>query len=159
MQITVDLQDMFSYSLIPVLITGGLAMIFLIIATLMKKSKKKKAPKQEKIPKNKKPKTKNISSIKTTYINTLIDIEKKHSTNEIPDRLAYQELSLAVRAFVYKVTDIKVTNFALDEIKNLNMPKLYELIEECYTPEFAATNDCHVADSIKKVRKVIEEWN
>ena len=158
MQITVKLQDMFSYSFTPILLFGALALLFGFIASRMKKAPKK-PPKKEKIRTTQTEKPKNISSIKAAYIKQLADIEKKFSANELTNRMAYQKLSLIVRQFVYEVTNIKVTNYTLQELKELRMPKLYELIEEFYTPEFAVKNDGNLIESIQKARKVIEEWN
>ena len=158
MQITVNLQDMFSYSFTPILLFGALALLFCFIASRMKKAPKKPAKKENvRITQPEKPK--NISSIKAAYIKQLADIEKKYSANELTNRMAYQKLSLIVREFVYEVTNIKVTNFTLQELKELNMPKLYTLIEEFYTPEFAIKDDGNFLESIQKARKVIEEWN
>lgn len=159
MQITVKLQDMFSYSFAPILLFGTLAVLFCFIASNLKKAPKKKPPKKEKIRTTQTEKPKNISSIKAAYFKQLVDIEKKYSANELTNRKAYQKLSLIVRQFVYEVTNIKVTNYTLQELKELRMPKLYELIEEFYTPEFAAENDGNLIESIQKARKVIEEWN
>ena len=158
MQITVKLQDMFSYSITPILLFGALAFLFCFIASRMKKAPKK-PPKKKTIRITQPEKPKNISSIKAAYIKQLADIEKKFSANELTNRMAYQKLSLLVRQFVYEVTNIQVTNYTLQELKELRMPKLYELIEEFYTPEFAVKDDGNVLESIQKTRKVIEEWN
>ena len=159
MQITVNLQDMFSYSFTPILLFGALALLFCFIASRMKKAPEKKPKEKEKVRITQPEKPKNISSIKAAYIKQLADIEKKYSANELTNRMAYQKLSLIVREFVYEVTNIKVTNFTLQELKELNMPKLYTLIEEFYTPEFAIKDDGNFLESIQKARKVIEEWN
>ena len=159
MQITVKLQDMFSYSITPILLFGALAFLFGFIASRMKKSPKKKPQKKETIRITQPEKPKNISSIKAAYLKQLADIEQKYSANELTNRMAYQKLSLLVRQFVYEVTNIQVTNYTLQELKELRMPKLYELIEEFYTPEFAVKDDGNVLESIQKTRKVIEEWN
>ena len=158
MQITVNLQDMFSYSFTPILLFGALAFLFGFIASRMKKAPKK-PPKKETIRITQPEKPKNISSIKAAYIKQLSDIEKKYSANELTNRKAYQKLSIVVRQFVCEVTNIKVTNYTLQELKELNMPKLYALIEEFYTPEFAIKDDGNFLESIQKARKVIEEWN
>ena len=159
MQITVNLKDMFSYSFTPILLFWALALLFCFIASRMKKAPEKKPKEKEKVRITQPEKPKNISSIKAAYIKQLADIEKKYSANELTNRMAYQKLSLIVREFVYEVTNIKVTNYTLQELKELNMPKLYALIEEFYTPEFAIKDDGNFLESIQKTRKVIEEWN
>ena len=159
MQITVNLQDMFSYSFAPILLFGAFALLFCFIASRMKKAPEKKPKEKEKVRITQPEKPKNISSIKAAYIKQLADIEKKYSANELTNRKAYQKLSIVVRQFVCEVTNIKVTNYTLQELKELNMPKLYALIEEFYTPEFAVKDDGNFLESIQKTRKVIEEWN
>jgi hypothetical protein len=61
--------------------------------------------------------------------------------------------------FVFEVTDIETQNYTLDEIKKLNMPGLYELIEEFYEPEFALKSVGDFDNSIEKARSVIKKWN
>lgn len=155
MQITVKLQDMFSYSPIMVFVYIILVIIFVVVFW----PRKKKEPKKQEIPKAKVIPTTTIMDLKNKYIKILTDIEMRHSENKITDRVAYQELSALVRNFVFEVTGIKVQNYTLEDIKKANLPKLYELIAECYVPEFAAENNSNVQDSIKRARKVIGEWN
>ena len=74
-------------------------------------------------------------------------------------RAGYQELSIIIRTFVNEVTGIEVQNYALKEIKKLEMPLLYELIKEYYAPEFSENSLGDIENSINKTRKVIEKWN
>lgn len=60
--------------------------------------------------------------------------------------------------FVFEVTDITTQNYSLSEIKKLNIPILYELIEEYYEPEFAEQTNGDFDNSINKARRVIEQW-
>lgn len=64
-----------------------------------------------------------------------------------------------MRMFVFEVTDIKIQNYSLKEIKKTNIPNLYELIEEYYEPEFASKSVGDFGISIEKARRVIEKWN
>ena len=153
MQISVELQDMFSYSPVIVYVILLLFLATLIIYLL------KKYKTREKTPKVKVAKPKDIPSIKNKYCKILMDIDRKYTENKLSDRLAYQELSKAIRYFVYEVTGIRVQNYTLDEISKLNIPNLYRLVEDCYVPEFAIENNCNIHESITKARKVIEEWN
>lgn len=155
MQITVKLQDMFSYSPIMVFVYIILVIVFVVVYW----PRKKKELRKQEIPKAKVIPAKSIMDLKNKYIKILTDIEIRHSENKITDRMAYQELSALVRNFVFEVTGIKVQNYTLEDIKKANLPKLYELIAECYVPEFAAENNSNVQDSIKRARKVIGEWN
>jgi len=101
----------------------------------------------------------NIIEIKQKYIKILIDLEKKLDNNNISIREAYQKLSSAIRYFVYEVTNIKVQNYTLQDIKKLDMPILYELVEEYYVPEFSEKSIGNIKLSIEKTRKVIEKWS
>lgn len=155
MQVTVELQDMFSYSMVPVYIIVPLLVAAFVAFFLMKRKRTKK----EKVPQIKTVQPLNIFAVKAKYNQILMDIERSYSEKKITGRVAYQELSKVIRHFVYEVTGIKVHRFTLTEIQNANMPQLSALIAECYAPEFAVENYSNVLDSIKRARKVIEEWN
>ncbi len=152
MQTTVKLQDMFSYSFIGII---GLVLLFLalVVFLIVKYAKPKKPPVVRPI------RIENIFTIKQKYVQILIGIVQKYQEKKISDRVAYQELSKAIRHFVYDVTGIRVQNYTLEEIRYVNMPNLYYLIAECYAPEFATDNDADFYQTIEKARKVIEEWN
>ena len=157
MQTSIKLQDPFKYSVIPLIIL--LSVIFLITFCLiyLKIRKKSKEVTVKEIPEKN---IKNIPVIKGKYINLLDSIEYKYKNNEITLRTAYQQISEAIRMFVFEITDITTQNYSLSEIKKLKLPHLYELIEEYYEPEFASKSivgDFEV--SINKARGVIKQWN
>ena len=56
-------------------------------------------------------------------------LSKEVEENKVNSREAYQKLSTIIRYFVYEVTNIKVQNYTLKEIKKINRPILYELIQ------------------------------
>ena len=74
-------------------------------------------------------------------------------------REAYQLISESIRMFIFEVTDITTQNYSLIEIKKLNIPKLYELIEEYYEPEFSSKPSGDFEAAINKARRIIREWN
>ena len=74
-------------------------------------------------------------------------------------RTAYQKISEIIRLFVFEMTDITTQNYSLREIKKLNIPILYQLIEEYYEPEFTSKPVGDFEEAIKKARGVIKEWN
>lgn len=159
MQISVNLQEPFSYSLVPLLIMVLAFLIFSVyLIHLMKKKKgiKIEERKYDVIPEKNK---KNISAIKEKYLEQLNTIEHKYINNKIDLRKAYQLISESMRMFVFEVTDIKIQNYSLKEIKKTNIPNLYELIEEYYEPEFASKSVGDFGISIEKARRVIEKWN
>lgn len=101
----------------------------------------------------------NKQKIKQKYIKKLNEVEQKILNNKITIRSAYQSTSFIIRCFVYEMTNIKVQNYTLNDISKLNMPILYELIQEYYVPEFSEQSIGNIKSSIEKTRKVIEKWN
>ncbi len=159
MQTSINLQDPFKYSIIPLMIT--LCLIIVITYYLIYSRKKKE---KVKVPENKikvipEKNIKNIPVIKSKYLNQLDSIEYKYNNKMIELRTAYQLISEAIRLFVFEVTDITTQNYSLSEIKKLNIPNLYELIKEYYEPEFASKSVGDFNSSINKARRVINEWN
>ena len=115
MQTSIKLQDPFKYSVIPLIIL--LSVIFLItfyLICLKIREKSKKTTSVKEIPEKN---IKNIPVIKGKYINLLDSIEYKYKNNEITLRTAYQQISEAIRMFVFEITDITTQNYSLSEIK------------------------------------------
>lgn len=156
MQISVKLQDMFSYSIYQIFIVFILvfALTIYFIAT---RKKNVKDTKEEIIVK--KAEEKDLNTIKNKYIKKIENLEEKLNNKKISIRGAYQDLSSIIRYFVYEVTNIKVQNYTLREIERLKMPELSDLIKEYYVPEFAKHSLGNIKESISKTRKVIEKWN
>ena len=158
MQTSINLQEPFTYSVIPLMISICLSIIFIILIYLNKLAKKTKIENVEvkEIPEKN---IKNIPVIKGKYLNQLDSIEYKYENQMIELRKAYQLISEAIRLFVFEITDITTQNYSLTEIKKLNIPILYNLIEEYYQPEFASKPIGDFKSSINKARRVINEWN
>ena len=153
MQVTVDLQDPFSFSLIPIVI---LFIILVIPAYLYwKKYNENRKPKAIEI---KKVDEKSIVRIQKKYIKRLVILQNKIDNNKISIRRAYQGLSKIIRYFVFEVTGINVQNYTLVEIKKLKMHQLTELIEDYYIHEFSKRSLGNINESIEKTRKVIVRW-
>lgn len=155
MPITVELQDMHSYSLImPAVVAVFVAVsIAIALAIIIKRNKKEPARPNIEMPVAKR------VNIKQKYYELLSDLEKKCRDNKISNRKAYQELSRITRHFVYEATGVKVHNYTLQEIERTNITSLHSVISECYVPEFAIDKDGDIYGSITRARKVIEEWN
>lgn len=156
MQTSVNLQPPFSYSIYPIILIC-LCMILFTIYLLIKRNKQKKRV-EDKI-KVEEIKNVDINEIKRKYLEELDVIESQLNTNMIHIRIAYQDISRVIRHFVYEVTNIHVQNYSLKEIKDLDMPMLYELMQEYYVPEFSKYSYGNVKDSLQKTRKVIEKWS
>lgn len=154
MQISVALQNSFVFEIILLVIL----IIFILGMTIyfaLKKSKKKQKEEIE----IKEVNSKDKKEIQKKYLKDLDKLSKEVEENKVNSREAYQKLSTIIRYFVYEVTNIKVQNYTLKEIKKINMPILYELIQEYYKPEFARQFLGNIKLSIDKTRKVIEKWN
>ena len=161
MQTSINLQNMYNYSVWPLLLVFLIFAIMTIglIVILVKKNKRQVDVKKPDVKKIQQKDIKNIPVIKSKYIKKLNGIESKFKDKKIDLRKAYQEISETVRLFVFEVTDITTQNFSLSEIKKANIPGLYELIEEYYEPEFAEKSVGDFDDAINKARRIVSEWN
>ena len=153
MQTSINLQEPFTYSIIPLLFS--ICVVIAMTWYLMYTKNTNKKIKEENPEKN----IKNIPVIKGKYLNQLDSIEYRYTSNMIDLRTAYQLISESIRLFVFEVTDITTQNYSLKEIKKLDIPVLYELIEEYYEPEFAMKSIGDFSNSINKARRVIKQWN
>lgn len=156
MQITVELQKSFSYLPLLLYLLAGVLGVVLIIFWPKKRKKQNTGPvflKPQPLP------PQNIASLKNKYTALLSDLAKRCSENKLSHRKAFQKLSKIVRDFVFEATGIQVQYYTLSEIQVAGLPKLYELISECYAPEFSRKSNSNVYEAINKARKVIEEWN
>ena len=155
MQTSINLQEPFTYSIVPVIIV--ISLILIETYYLINSKKKKRIIEDTKVIPSKN--IKNIPVIKEKYLKELDTIEYEYKHNTIKLRKAYQKISENIRLFVFEITDITTQNYSLAEIKKLNIPILYELIEEYYEPEFASKSVGDFETSINKARRVINEWN
>ena len=156
MQISVNLQN---YILSPIvyLVLVILALLGLTIYFLNYEEKKKLVG-TSKI-EIKEVEERDRKSIIKRYLKKIDKLTKKVESEKIELRIEYQNLSKIIRNFVYEMTDIKVQNYSLQEIKETDIKELYELVEEYYVPEFAEMSNSDIKASIEKTRKVIEKWN
>lgn len=152
MQVTTELQEMFSYSLLPIFFI----IILIVIFTFLIYKKKKLIDNNIDL---KIPTIKDINIIKNNYLLKIDNLTTNFNNNKISSRKAYQNLSSLIRNFIYETTNIKVQNYTLKDIKKINMPILYELISEYYDPEFSKISKGNILLSLEKTRKVIEKWN
>lgn len=159
MQTSIKLQEPFMYS--PILLIIILIIVLTMTVYLIYKLKGKKKVKEEYedlkvIPEKN---IKNIPVIKGKYLEQLDSIYDKYQNRNIDLRKAYQLISETMRMFFFEITDITTQNYSLKEIKKLNIPNLYDLIEEYYEPEFASKSVGDFNVSINKARSVVKEWN
>ena len=152
--INFDLEDMFSYSYIPIIIS---LIIFLILFIIYYHFfiRKKKVPVQFHHHVG-------VDALKRTYLKRLDDIIEKYHKQTINDRQVYIQLSRLIRGFAYEMTGIKLQNCTLEDISKLDIPQLYNLVYEYYDPEFAKFSQGHSPIVINRVlvktREVIDKW-
>lgn len=151
MQVQTELRPMFSYSFLTIVL---IIVIAIVVFIFIRYIKKKEIQKNVIIPNYK-----DLISIKKKYLLKLQELSNNLNSNNITSRKAYQSLSNIIRNFIYEVTNIKVQNYTLKEIKMVNIPILYELVSEYYDPEFAKISKGNISSSINKTRMVIEKWN
>ena len=158
MQTSINLQEPFAYSIIPVIIIICLTLIETYYLIFLRKKNDKNKIDETKVKVIPEKNIKNIPVIKAKYLKQLEEIEYKYANNVIELRKAYQMISENIRLFVFEITDITTQNYSLAEIQRLNIPILYELIKEYYEPEFASKSVGDFKSSINKARRVINEW-
>ena len=76
-------------------------------------------------------------SARTQCIEMIHKILAEYCAHNIDKRTGYQQLSRVIRTFVHDTTGVDVEKSTLKEIKQMQIPHLARLIEECYIPEFA----------------------
>ena len=155
MPITVDLQEMQSYSQMVLVVVGIILAIF--VATIIVVLVKKLCSKPQNI--NREISIEDRENIKKKYIELLNGLETKCRADKVSNRKAYQELSKITRHYIYETTGVKVHNYTLDEIRSANMTGLYNVVSDCYAPEFSIDKNGDIFNSIAKARKVVEGWN
>ncbi len=160
MPITVELQDMYQYSvliiILLVLLLVGSAVLIPVIWIIRKKAKKKEAPKPVAPVKKEVPLTK--AQIKQKYCVKLDELEQRCKSGKTDSRRGYQELSVLMRSCAYELTGRPVHKYTLDEISKGNIPGLAELIDDCYAPEFSQDKQGDIFGTINKARMVMEQW-
>lgn len=159
MQTSVNLQDPFAYSIIPLIITLCITVAITCYLIYSRNKKEKIKAIDYEIKEIPEKNIKNIPVIKNKYLNQLDSIEYKYNHQMIELREAYLLTSETIRLFVFEITDITTQNYSLSEIKKLNIPNLYELIKEYYEPEFASKSVGDFNNSINKARRIVNEWN
>lgn len=158
MQTSVNLQESFTYSIIPLIVS--ICIIVIMTVCLIYTKVRSKKTEEEKIVKEIPEKNiKDIPIIKGKYLTQLDSIEYRYTKEMISLRKAYQLISESIRMFIFEVTDITTQNYSLAEIRKLKIPNLYELIEEYYEPEFASKAIGDFQASINKARGVVKQWN
>lgn len=166
MRLHVGLQDLFSYTLLPVYIIIALMLIPLIIwlAKLLIKllsnipdNQDQSAEEESQI--HKPVRVRDANAIKNKYIRRVDILYKAYNQNKISERDFYGDLSNLIRSFVFEMTGVETHKYTLMEIRQMNMPGLEKMINDYYTPEFARDSHGNPETAALEARKAIERWN
>lgn len=159
MDITVKLQNPFSYALWPVILLGlliiGIVVALILLKLNLKPKKKTEIVKEKPQPIN----MVDVNGLRARYLKQLDEVEQAFRSQKLTIRKAYQNMSIIVRKFVQERTGIKANTYTLEDIKKLNIPQLEALISEFYSPEFSVKSEGDVYEALEKSRRIIEEWN
>lgn len=159
MDITVKLQNPFSYALWPIIVLGLVIIGIIVVLVILKLNLK---PKKKPDPVKETPqqiKAVDRDALRNQYLKQLDELEQAFRNQKLSVRKAYQNMSVIVRKFVEERTGIKANSYTLNDIKKLNMPRLEALISEFYSPEFSVKSEGDVFAALEKSRRIIEEWN
>jgi hypothetical protein len=154
MQTSVSLQEPYSFSIVPIIVLIIIASVLVFVLLFLKKNKEAQLEVKAIPQKN----IKNIPAIKNKHLRELEAIEYQYKSNKLELRKAYQLISENIRLFVFEVTDITTQNYSLMEIKKLNIPNLYEAIEEYYEPEFSKKPSGDFINSVNKAKEIIQKF-
>ena len=159
MQTSVDLQDPFSYSLLPLVIVSSVIVVSIIVLLTIWFIRKRKRTPAIKVEKPQVFKVKTKADAQREYLAKIAIVEQKYMAGQMDVRAVHQELSAIVRMFVHDLTGINAQNFSLNELKAHNVHQISHLIEEFYAPEFAERTEKETSKSINDAREVIIRWN
>ena len=156
MLVSTEPRAMFQYSMVPivVLLTVIVVLIVALVMVLRGRRKPQNLPKVERVIVKV-----DLAQVRAEYLAKIDDLIRDFKGGKLNNRQSYQRLSQLIRQFIFKVTDIKVQNYTLNEIRALKIDSLTELVAEYYSPEFAPDSHGNFMVSVAKTRKVIELWH
>ncbi|MBR0164170.1 MAG: hypothetical protein IJQ12_05800 [Lachnospiraceae bacterium] len=157
-EFSVGLHDPFSYSLIyfliAVVVMAGAAFLFSMFYWRYRLLRARYAQGRQVV----KPPKVVLPVIRHKYRRQLFRLQSAMQTESVETRVAYQELSRIVRAFVHEATGLDVRNETLSEIELLHIPGLSALVKEYYGPEFSAYGAGNPAEACARTAQVIDTW-
>jgi hypothetical protein len=101
-----------------------------------------------------------LDAAKTKRLQDIDRIDNAVRLGRMPVRIAFQQLSVAVRGFVGDVTDLPARSMTAGELREATDPRVAEVIEAMYTPEFAP-DDAVAEDferSVRTARELVRTW-
>lgn len=165
MDFSVEFQEPMSYVLWPVIALGVFliaAVIYTLIRILIpyikKKNEEKKALEAKKVPEEPVYKP-TLDELKQKYLTELFDLENSYKAGKIGDKDTYEKLSLSFRNFVFEATGTPAHKYTLYDIKGLNNPIIFNLVNNYYEPEYSQSNMGNILESLEFTKEVIAQWN
>ena len=158
--VSVTLQDPFSYMLLPIIILTVVIVAGIVALVIYEYFRRKKlGVKKVKEPKPVVFKPKDKTTLQREYLAKIAKVQADYESGSMDVRTAHQELSAIVRMFVHELTGINAQNFSLLELRAHNINNVSALIEEFDAPEFALRTEKDTMNSINDARTVIQTWN
>lgn len=101
------------------------------------------------------------ATLKKVYQKQLRELKKQVEINKITERMAFQRLSVLVRAFVSDYTGEDITTKTLADLKRIDRPGfalLIERIERYYEPEFGTDSAVNLSEELEEAKRFIKQW-
>ena len=155
---TVGLKDPVSYSIIWFLMALALMALAGIVFSLFWWRYRKVCARNAEELKVIKPPAVVLPFLRRKYGRQIARLDTALRADEVEDRIAYQELSRIIRAFVNDTTGIETQNYTLQEIEALNIPQLTRLMREYVKPEFSEEGKGNVTEALLRTGQVVQAW-
>lgn len=156
MLVSTEPRAMFQYSVMPIIVLLIIVVVLIVIYVTILRGRRRPRI----LPKVEQAVVKvDLAQVRAEYLARIDDLIRDFKGGKVSNRQGYQRLSQLIRQFIFKVTDIRVQNYTLSEIKTLKIDGLTELVAEYYSPEFAPDSHGDFMVSVAKTRKVIELWH
>jgi len=165
MSFSVDLQKPMSFAIWPIVLLGVLllgAVLFVVIKKIVDNYKRKQAEKkllEEKKKREPEVVKPSLQELKNTYLAKIAQLEADFLGGKIESREAYKELSELFRTFVYDATGTPAHKYTLYDMRGLDKPIVYNLVNNYYAPEFSKNTKGNIIESIDFTKRAIFEWN
>jgi hypothetical protein len=104
------------------------------------------------------PKTVNIPALKSKYLKLIDDVEAGFRSKQYTARYSHQRLSILLRFFVFEASGFPAHVMTVSDLKISRYPKLGQLIDEYYPPEFAAIEAQDVDTALLSARTAVQTW-
>jgi hypothetical protein len=101
-----------------------------------------------------------VDAAKTKRLADIDRIDNAVRLGRMPVRIAFQQLSVALRGFVGDVTDLPARSMTAGELREATDPRVADAIEAMYAPEFAP-DDALAEDferSVRGARELVRAW-